>query len=209
MNNDPSDTRADARAKLGLTRELETTRAVLPDPSRGGTRGYPVHDRIYQLMRAAQGQDFRASASSIWRWQQRLLPFRMTGNKQRSSIVGIDQFLLAIAITIWPDLTLDEIGVFIFREGGGIYTRQMISSRMQEMEISRKTSSTEAYQAFTPTNLLKERLFWSAGPPVGVVGIYRRQFNDVDEFGIELSKCNRKQGWSVKFIRIRKPGHYS
>jgi hypothetical protein len=46
-------------------------------------------------------------------------------------------------------------------------------------------------------------------PPIGVVGVYRRQIIDVDEFGVELSKCNRKHGWSVKFNRIRKPGHYS
>jgi hypothetical protein len=58
-------------------------------------------------------------------------------------------------------------------------------------------------------NLMKERLFSTTGPPVGVVGVHRRQFIDVDEFGVELSKCNRKNGWSVKFLRIRKPGHYS
>jgi hypothetical protein len=166
MNNDPADIRASARASLGLTRELERTRAVLPDPSRGGPRGYPVHDRIYQLTRAALGQETRASAASIWRWQQRLQPFRMTGNKQRNTIIGIDQFLLAIAITIWPDLTIDEMAVFIYREGGGIYSRQAISARLSELEISRKVTSTEAYQAYTPTNLLKERLFWTSPPPL-------------------------------------------
>ena len=185
MNNDPADKRAHARAKLGLTRELQAVRAVLPDPSRGGSRGYTVDDRLYQLTRVANGEDVRASARSIGRWQQRVLPFQMTGNKQRSTVVGIDQVLLAIAITIWPDLTLEEISVFIFTEGGNFYSRQAISTRMKELEISRKVSSTEAYQAFTPTNLLKERLFWTAGPPLGVVGVYRRQFIDVDEFGDE------------------------
>jgi hypothetical protein len=86
----------------------------LPDPARGGSHGYPVPDRHYQMARAAAGLDVKASASSIWRSTRRDLPFQMTGNKQRESIVGMDQFLMATAITIWPDLTLDEITIFIY-----------------------------------------------------------------------------------------------
>lgn len=40
MNNDPADDRAKSRKRVGAPRELEQRRATLPDPSRGGTRGY-------------------------------------------------------------------------------------------------------------------------------------------------------------------------
>lgn len=73
MNNDPADERAKARRLLGLTRELQAERAELPDPARGGTRGYAVHTRRNELQRVANG-DAPAFAlrASIYRWQQRL-----------------------------------------------------------------------------------------------------------------------------------------
>jgi len=97
MNDDPADERADARRRVGLTRELEQTRQTLPRPSVGGTRGYPVWHRIADLGRTAQGLPTDASRVSHFRWRTRLLPFRMTGNQERKeNIVGIDQFLMAI-----------------------------------------------------------------------------------------------------------------
>ena len=36
------DEHADARTQLGLSREMELNRKLLPDPAFGGTRGYQV-----------------------------------------------------------------------------------------------------------------------------------------------------------------------
>ena len=74
--------------------------------------------------------------------------------------------------------------------------------------MTRKIASIEAYQAFLPDNLLKCELFWSRGPPLGVVGIPRRRFIDVDEFSMSLTRCNRKRGYAMSFYRVRKSGHY-
>ena len=132
----------------------------------------------------------------------------MTGNKPREGVTGISQLLLVVCITIWPTATHDEIAHFIYREGGGLISNPVISKRMKELDITRVKVSTEAYQAFLPANLRKEALFWSEPPPVGVVGVRRRQMINVDEFGMELNRTNRKYGWSINFIRIRTCGHY-
>ena len=68
--------------------------------------------------------------------------------------------------------------------------------------------STEAYHAFLTVNLRKEALFWGKLLSVGVIGVRRRQMIDVDEFGMELNRTNRKYGWSIKSIRIKTCGHY-
>jgi hypothetical protein len=72
-----------------------------------------------------------------------------------------------------------------------------------------KVVSTEAYQAFTPVNLLKVDLLWTRPPPLGVRTIPRQEFIEVDEFGVEPNGCNARRGWAIKFLHIRKAGHYS
>jgi hypothetical protein len=133
----------------------------------------------------------------------------MTGNKDRAKLVGMDLILLVVFYTIWPCGSADEACTFIYNNGGDIYERPDISKRLKELDYSRKISSTEAYQAFTPINMLKCDLFFSQPPPLGIVTVPRRKFIDVDEFGIALERCNNKYGYSLRLYRIRKPGHYT
>jgi hypothetical protein len=72
-------------------------------------------------------------------------------------VVGVDQLLLMIYISILhPDATLDEMATFIYNEGaGGHYSNEVLSKQLKELEITKKASSTEAYQAFEPQNVLK------------------------------------------------------
>eukprot|EP00978_Attheya_sp_CCMP212_P048087 scaffold472246_cov240-Attheya_sp.AAC.1 len=69
------------------------------------------------MQRAAAGQPTTASASSISRWNRRLLPYRITGNQERGRLVGADLLLLAICITVYPKGSCDDIAMFIFQEG--------------------------------------------------------------------------------------------
>ena len=208
MNDDPADHVAKERRTVGMNRVTEVTRGSLPHPARGGTRGYPVWHRIQDLLRAAQNLPTDASPASHSRWGNRLLPYRMTGNSNNQSIVGADQLLAVTCITIWPDSTTDEVALFIYNEGGGVFTRGQVARRLKELGVTRKVGSTEAYEAFTPQNLFRAELFWTRSPPLGVVSIERRRFIDVDEFGVCLTRCNRKRGYAISFYRVRKPGHY-
>ena len=209
MNNDPADARAWARKRVGATRELEQTRATLPHPSRGGTRGYPTWFRVHELQQHAQGLPTVASAPSLHRWRNRLNPHRMTGNKEAETLVGYDQFLLCLYSVAYPEASADEIAAFIYRNGGNLYSRSAITTRFNELEITRKVSSTEAHQAYLPQNVFKAQVFWNHPPPLGVVGIPRSKLLDFDEAGFSLEKVNRKRGRATKGIRVRKRGHYT
>jgi hypothetical protein len=80
---------------------------------------------------------------------------------------------------------------------------------MKDLGYTRKVSSTEAYQAFTPINQAKCYFFFTQPPPLGIVTVSRRKFIDVDEFGIALERCNNKYGYALAIYRVRKPGHYT
>jgi len=154
---------------------------------------------ILDLNQAEQGMETDASPTNHWRWTRRLLPYRMTGNRSNETIVGADQFLAVICVTVWPNSTTDDIATFIYNEGGSVYTRGQVSKRLKYMELTRKVGITEAYKVFMPNNVLRAELFWTHPPPLGVVSIERMRFIDVDEFGVCLNTCKRKRGYSVSF----------
>ena len=209
MNNDPADIRAHNRRCIGLEREEEVDRSSLPDPSRGGSCGYPVWFREEQLEKRANGGPTAVSDSTLNRWDNRIHPYKMTGNRPSKRVVGVDQLLMSIYIVIYPDTKLSEIATFIFNEGGNLYSDQSVCQRLKELDVSHKAASTEAYQAFLPINLLKEELYFTRPPPLGIVGVERRRWIDVDEFGMTLERTNPKFGYSIRLYRVRKPGHYT
>ena len=207
--------RAAARSKAGMTRELEQFRDDnLPHPSRGGSRGCPLWCRRHVLRMANRCgmdiiEDLDVSPSSVCRWIARVEPRRMTGGRDREALTGQDQILLSIGLFICPDSKADEPAAFVFHHGGELYSRQVISSRMNELDSTKKVCSTEAHQAFTEINMRKARWFWSKPPPLGVVGCQRRRLVDFDEMAVFLETCNPKHGHAHKTIRIRKPGFYA
>ena len=97
--------------------------------------------------------------------------------------------------------------MFIHNEGGGVHSRDIISRRMAEMMITKKKASIEAFKAFSPENLRREHLFWNRPFPLGVQGIPRRKFMDVDEFAISHERLNKRKGWAPSFRRVRAIGN--
>ena len=88
---DPADLEAQARAELGFSQWLEQPpRRILPYPGFGGSGGYPVWYREQQLQRFNAREAIDISCRSIYRWADRLGPFRHTGNRERTTIVGVD-----------------------------------------------------------------------------------------------------------------------
>ncbi len=93
-----------------------------------------------QLQRFNAGEAIDVSLASIYRWADCLEPFRQTGNRARARILGVDLLSLVTYITAWPDATLDEMAVFIYNEGGGLYSCQAISTRLGELDITKTES---------------------------------------------------------------------
>ena len=71
-----------------LPKPSKVQRRVNSVPSLGGTRGYDVHFRYYQLVQHANGEEVKASTRSIRRWKKRINPHEMTGNVRENAIPG-------------------------------------------------------------------------------------------------------------------------
>ena len=164
--------------------------------------------REEQLARAQAGEDVDVSVSSLRRWGQRLHPYRQTGNKAREQVVGVDLINLVTFLRAWPEATLDEMAVFIYNEGGPLYSKQVLSKRLAELEITKKRASTEAYQAQRADVQFRVWSFFNCPSPLGIFQVPRRRLIDVDEFAVTMEKCNRTGGWALRVFRVRKDGHY-
>ena len=103
----PEETEALMRRNLGFSRILQRDRTIPSHPRQGGSRGYPVCMREDQLAHHAAGEPTTVSASSIRRWQQRLIPHRQTGNRENTCLRGFHQILLSTFVFAYPEATLD------------------------------------------------------------------------------------------------------
>jgi hypothetical protein len=208
--------RARARSNLGLTGELQVDRTDLPsDPSKGGAAGYPLwfRDRVLHVA-ALHGRDVAAiqygvSERSIERWENRRISYRMTGGVEREALTGFDQLWFSICLFIYPAASADEVCIFIISQGGNVYSREQISQRCKELEITRKRLSKDAYDAFSPRLQKRVRWFWSQPPPLGISHVVLPQLIDIDETGFCLSKLGSNYGRSVGCLRVRVPRHYT
>ena len=186
MNNSV-DELARQRRKIGMPRELETERDRTPRPWLGGTRGYDVHWREEQVLHASVGLPVRGCRQTIWNWNQRMDPYRMTGNKENTTLVGIHQILLLIFLMAYPESCIREMRAFIANASDGrVFSCGQVSCRLAELDITRKRASTEAYQAYSPVNLHKRDVFFNHPLPFGIANAERRSFLDTDECGLEL-----------------------
>jgi len=215
-DHDPANTRAITRSRLGLSRETQRFRTGhYPHPSRGGTRGFPLWLRTVAINDLLQNRSYvraahriECSTSSIRRWERRILPYRMTGGRQREQLTGPDQLLLSICIYIYPAASSDEIAAFIHASGGDIYTRPQISDRCNELELTRNRASKESYDAFSEASLRAYRWFTTLSPPLGIHNIPMHRLIDIDETGFYLKKCSSNYGRGHRTCRVRCPQHY-
>jgi hypothetical protein len=130
----PADLEAQACAELGFSRQLEQPRRVAPHPSLGGSSGYPVWHREEQLERWDAGEVTDVSEQSLFRWSRRLKPYRQTGNRERSQIIGTELLNLITYITAWPDATLDEMAHWQSGGGSAAAVRQWQAARRRHRE---------------------------------------------------------------------------
>ena len=84
-----------------------------PHPREGGSSGYPVWSREEQLEKWNAGEETAASEASLYRWSDRLIPHRCTGNRARTQIVGTDLINLVVLLFAHLDATIDELAAHI------------------------------------------------------------------------------------------------
>ena len=131
----------------------------------------------------------------------------MTGNKRTQKINGRNLQMLIFYRIIWPCASGDEIRAFMLRNGSNIlFSRQDISLAETIIQLTPKVVSTTALQAFEPHQQMRQQLFWTRGPPVGVWTVPVNDLVDLDECGFGLGVVNRTKGKSFNGVIIRNPG---
>ena len=189
------------------------TRVEYQHPRGGSSQGYSPEYRRDALTVAASGNQhlLTCSSTSLWRWQSHGIARRKkTGNAAPTVLRGEHEFLLQLYRKIYPKATADEVRAFICQQSSdhALYSRQAVGKREDELGLTRKRSATTAFQALTPENIRRQRLFWTMPYPLGRLGLARAQLNDTDELGIWIEKANRSYGKSPRGLSCREPGKY-
>jgi hypothetical protein len=150
------------------------------------------------------------SKSTIERWIRRVQPEVKTGNKAMPELSGEYETMLVFHRLVFPRATADEVIAFIAQNAvvKRIFSRQRIYEADARLGLTKKKVSVTAYQALTPHNQARRRLFWTAPPPVGIAGVPVACLIDMDECAIHLSCVNRGYGKSVVGVRVRDARHY-
>eukprot|EP00536_Pseudo-nitzschia_multiseries_P001389 jgi/Psemu1/3282/gm1.3282_g len=151
------------------------------------------------MERCQNGDPVNNSVASLYQWNDQINPYQMTGNKDRDLLVGPALVSLVVCIIIYPQAQLDEIAMCLYNDGAGLYSNQLISQRLKELQITNKKPGIEAFKAYSPANMRREFLFWNRQLPIGVVGIPRKHFIDVDEFAMEAKRLNWSNSWGIYF----------
>ena len=93
---------------------------------------------------------------SIQRWiANRVIPFRMTGNKPSSGLLGKYLCLLVIFKFIWLQSNYFKCIMFIANESNTarIFLEFEVGMALRKLGYTQKVTSTVAYQACTQVNL--------------------------------------------------------
>lgn len=184
-----------------------------PDPSRGGSAGYPVALRKILVNMYQSGNYVPDSIKrSIQRWiKDGVFPKRQTGNKRNRNPTGEHLFLLAFFKLIYPQATRPECAAFValYSKDGYVLTNTEVTHGFKCLNLTRKKGSTTAYQAFTPKNVYLHHCFWKYNFPGGINDVPMERLMDGDEMAFHLGDVSKGYGHAVKGLRVRKAGHYS
>ena len=69
----------------------------------------------------------------------------------------------------------------VANNGWQAYSRQDLYHCLLELDIQRKQAGLESTKAYTPRNILRNKLLWSEAPRIGIAGVRRFWLTDTDE----------------------------
>ena len=81
------------------------------------------------------------------------------GEQAKYGACQIRSYFTRVLTIVYPLSSQDEMVMFIYSEGGGVYSRQLLSRCLAELNVIYEKVSVEAYAAFTTMNLCCEECF--------------------------------------------------
>jgi hypothetical protein len=133
--------------------------------------------------------------------------------RRRRQICGVDLFRFVLYLQVEPEATDEEIEHFIFRKGGEMYSDEAYVKRRKEYQKEEdKVLPLANIRTVRPPNThgfdwrCKIWAYWNC-TRTGVLGIPRKKFIDIVEFGVTLGKCKRSNKWIPKLHRVGTNGH--
>eukprot|EP00536_Pseudo-nitzschia_multiseries_P013481 jgi/Psemu1/35288/gm1.35288_g len=125
---DPADHRAEAHQKLQLTRELKWVKRI-----------------------KCMVQKTTDEKASEWRAGQCLQSVSITMELTNQSLPDDRQQRQRSAC--WPGFAM-----YLYNDGNRLYSNQLVSQRLKELQITNKKPSIEAFKAYSPANMTKKIL---------------------------------------------------
>ena len=169
----------------------------LDEPNAGGVVAFLRHEGRYPVERTVD----RWMETQIANGHSR--PFRTTGNRRATrEIRGRNLILLSLYRAAFPKASIAEVNAFLFVMNqdhdpiNRLHSYSQICRAEASILITKKRSSTTAFEAFTASNIIRRKNFWSMPYPFGCVGISANDMIDLDEAGIYPNETNRKYGKS-------------
>ena len=221
------------RARRGVRPDLQTfERPAVGHPSET-RQPYSNDIRQFAIQNYANGNDatpgfaqLRAqgaypSRRSVQRWARRVhqfghtRPFIHTGNNcAEREINGMDLFYVSLYRVAFPRATAAEINAFLYNMNQHylnfrFYSASQISRCEKSIHLTTKRSSTTAYRALLPVNVMRRDQYFNLPYPFGIADMNAEDMIDVDEAAIELTGINPNRGKSVEGQRVRDQGPYS
>ena len=96
-----------------------------------------------------------------------------------------------------PKASIAEVNAFLFAmnlndPANRFHSFSQIHRAEKSIVITKKRSSTTAFQAMNRVNVQRREIFWNLPYPFGCTDIYPRDMIDLDEAGIYATQTNRK-----------------
>ncbi len=86
--------------------------------------------------------------------------------------------------------TQDEMAAFVYNKSGTLYSKQGISEHLDNLKITKKKASIEAFQASSAEVQFRVFTYCNCPPPLGIFKVHRQKLIDIDKFGVMLKRCN-------------------
>ena len=197
---------------------LQTFREDVPHPSQRRGNAYSQDVQEIAVQNRLNGNDFNPAITELQ--QQWLYPhpdtvdkfvarhavvghsraYQRTGNaRSEREVLGIYLVHFAMYRACLPKATAAEVNAYLFQMNRWDptyepYSNSQLTRANQRLHLTKKKSSTTAYQALQPANVLWRDMYWNMIYPYGMANVDPRFVIDIDESSGSVDGSNRTSG---------------